>query len=375
MYAYAFCEEFILLYPLYAVLFTNHGLTTAEISSLFIIWSATAVVLEIPSGVLADMFSRRLLLVVGPILMGAGFGLWVAVPSYWTFAVGFVLWGIHGALQSGAFEALVFEELDALGRAPEYARVVGRAQAAATMATALAMAAAAPVFGAGGYPALGAASVAACVVTSLLAMTLPEHRRQRAAERTNEFLRTLRAGVCDVRSNPRLRLSVLFLIVVSAVWGVLDEYVPLLADEGGVAEHDIPVLVLAVYLGVAAGGLLGGVGGRLSRHGLAGLLVLAAVALAVGALTNGLIGFALIGISFCVFQMTEIVTDARIQHLTNGDARSTVTSVAGFGVEVAAIGVYAVYALGSGLAGHGVIFAVAAGVYVLLAAPMLRPTP
>ncbi|MEV4231637.1 MFS transporter, partial [Streptomyces bobili] len=130
LYGYAFLDEFVLLYPVYALLFADTGLSVGQVSSLFVLWSATGVLLEVPSGAWADAVSRRLLLWLGPLLGAAGFALWVFVPSYWAFAAGFVLWGARGALGSGALEALVYEELERLGAADRYARIMGRAQAA-----------------------------------------------------------------------------------------------------------------------------------------------------------------------------------------------------------------------------------------------------
>src|SRR4051794_19086871 len=77
LYAYTFFDEFILLYPFYALLFVDTGLSTAEISSLLVIWSVTAIVTEVPSGVWADVVSRRRLLALAPLLAAAGFALWV----------------------------------------------------------------------------------------------------------------------------------------------------------------------------------------------------------------------------------------------------------------------------------------------------------
>ncbi|MYS29623.1 MFS transporter, partial [Streptomyces sp. SID7804] len=115
LYGYAFLEDFILLYPVYALLFSDTGLTVWQISSLFALWSVTGVLLEVPSGAWADTVSRRLSLWLGPLLTAAGFALWVLLPSYGAFAVGFVLWGAGGALGSGALEALVHDELERLG--------------------------------------------------------------------------------------------------------------------------------------------------------------------------------------------------------------------------------------------------------------------
>src|SRR5690606_3866281 len=114
---YSFLGDLVLLYPVYAVLFADTGLSTAQISALFVIWSVASLALEIPSGVLADLVPRRSLLVAGPLLAAIGYALWVAIPSFASFAAGFVLWGAHSALQSGALEALVYEELDRHGMA------------------------------------------------------------------------------------------------------------------------------------------------------------------------------------------------------------------------------------------------------------------
>ena len=45
-------------------MFVDHGLSGMEISWLFTVWVGTAILLEVPSGVLADRHSRRFLLFV-----------------------------------------------------------------------------------------------------------------------------------------------------------------------------------------------------------------------------------------------------------------------------------------------------------------------
>ncbi|MCM0679054.1 MFS transporter, partial [Micromonospora phytophila] len=166
LYGYAFLGELVLLYPVYALLFSDTGLSVWQISSLFVIWSASSILLEVPSGAWADAVSRRLLLCLAPLVTAAAFALWVLAPSYPAFAVGFLLWGAGGALASGALEALVFTELDHLGAAGRYARTVGRARTAETLGVLASIVLAGPVLAVGGYPAVGAASVLACVLAA-----------------------------------------------------------------------------------------------------------------------------------------------------------------------------------------------------------------
>src|SRR5688572_26138534 len=103
-YLYAFFKSFILIYPLYAVMFVDNGLSASQISILFIVWSAVAFVLEVPSGAVADKFSRKYVLIVATLFQAAAFACWLAWPNFWGFLVGFVLWGINSALTSGTEE-------------------------------------------------------------------------------------------------------------------------------------------------------------------------------------------------------------------------------------------------------------------------------
>ncbi|WP_157875952.1 MFS transporter, partial [Streptacidiphilus griseoplanus] len=205
LYAYAFAEDFVLLYPVYAVLFADHGLSDAQISSLFALWSATAVLLEVPTGLWADSVSRRLLLTVAPLPVAAAWALWTFAPCYTSFALGFVLWGVGGSLRSGTLQALVYEELATLGATADYARLIGRSQAAATTAATAATALAAPVLALGGYQAVGLASIAATLLAVPVARALPETRVRRTPGRRGDATGALRDGLAQLRRGPVLR--------------------------------------------------------------------------------------------------------------------------------------------------------------------------
>ena len=369
----------MLLYPVYALLFADAGLSTAEISSLFALWSITGFVLEVPSGVWADAVSRRFLLALAPLLSGAGFALWVLAPSYEAFAAGFVLWGAQGALQSGALEALVYEELQRAGAEARYPRMMGRAAALGTIASGVATGLAAPAFAHGGFAAVGGASVVACLAAAAVGATLPEHRARplhppgedggaHAAEAgRGAFAAVAAAGVRELRGSPALRGAVLLVPAVVVVWGSLDEFLPLLAVEAGAAARDVPLLALLVYAGMAAGGVLADRAGRLGGRGIGLTLAAAAALLAAGALSGVPAGFAAIALAFAGFQAVTVVADARLQAAIEGRARSTVTSLAGLLTEVATIATFVLYGAGSAVASHAVLFAACAVAYGVVA--------
>ncbi|MER8224503.1 MFS transporter [Streptomyces sp. NPDC094143] len=371
LYGYAFLDDFVLLYPVYALLFADTGLSLWQISSLFALWSVTGVLLEVPSGAWADTASRRRLLWIGPLLTAAGFALWVAVPSYGAFAAGFVLWGAGGALGSGALEALVYDELDHLGAAGRYARVMGRARAARLTGTVASLGLAGPVFAQGGYAAVGAASLVACALTALTATRFPEHR-VRPETGGEGWAATLRTGLAQVRRDRSVRGALLLVPAVAAVWGALDEYTPLLVRDIGVAEATVPYLIMLIWAGATVGGLLAGPAERLGTTGFAALLAGAALVLAVGGVSRSLTGIALVGLAFAGFQLAEVLADVRLQHRIDESRRATLTSVASLATELATVATFGAYALlGAGLS-HGTVFAVLAVPYLMTALALLR---
>ncbi|MEV0386591.1 MFS transporter [Nonomuraea sp. NPDC050643] len=366
LYVYAFLSEFILIYPVYTLLFTDTGISVAQASSLFAIWSLTGLLLEVPSGAWADTVSRRLLLFLGPLLTGLGFALWLLFPSYWVFALGFVLWGAGEALISGSYEALAYEELERRGRAHRYATVMGRATSLGLVANAAAIGLAVPVFAAGGYPVVGMASVLACVVGAAVALTLPEHRTPGSAGE-RRYLAILREGITQARADRGVLRAVLLVSFVTAIWGALEEYVPYLGAETGVAKTTIPLLILLVWVGATAGGLLAGPAERMPARAYALTLGLAAAALAAGAASGHAAGFVPIAVAFGAFQLAGVLADVRLQERITGPARATVTSVAGLGTNVVTLTVYTAYGAASPYASHGVTFTLLTLPYVLIA--------
>ncbi|MFL1380202.1 MULTISPECIES: MFS transporter [unclassified Nocardiopsis] len=441
LYVYAAAEEFVLLYPVYALLFADHGLSVAQIGSLFMLWSGVGLVSAVPAGALADVVPRRYLLAAAPVFTAAAFLLWLLAPGYGAFAAGFVLWGLGGSLSSGSLEALVHDELAHRGAADRYARVMGVTRALGVAAVGAATLAAVPVMAWGGYAAVGAASVAVCAVCALAALFLPEHRAGAPAPAhaddgapadpggvsdqvagvlpagphrpghpsapavpavpvaaaspgtgpdgpvgsddpddpedaepatLREYTAVLRAGLAEARHDRRVRGAIVLLIVVTSFWGMLDEYVPLLVSDHGVAPEAVPAVLAVVWAGVTVGGLLAGPASRLPARAFAVLPGAAAVAIAAGALLGGAAGWVLLGAGFGVCQAACVVADARLQDRITGSSRATVTSVAGLGTDLVTTAAYPLYAAVFALTGHGWAFAVFAAPYLVAACVLGR---
>lgn len=71
----------------------------------------TAFFAEVPTGIIADVYSRRLSIIIGFVLVGLGFIVEGSIPQFWAILLAQVIWGIGITFTSGAEEAWVADEV------------------------------------------------------------------------------------------------------------------------------------------------------------------------------------------------------------------------------------------------------------------------
>jgi DHA3 family tetracycline resistance protein-like MFS transporter len=71
----------------------------------------TCLVLQVPTGLLADAFSRRWAVAIGTALIGAGFVLEGMVPQFTAILIAQVIWGAGATLSDGADDAWITDEV------------------------------------------------------------------------------------------------------------------------------------------------------------------------------------------------------------------------------------------------------------------------
>lgn len=113
------------------------GLDAFEYGLIMAVFYTTCVVLEVPSGVVADRLGRRPTLVVGAVFSTLGCVAFALGNGFWLFALAEVCLAASTALVSGADSALLYDSLAAEGRETEYLRMEGAAQASWLVASAL----------------------------------------------------------------------------------------------------------------------------------------------------------------------------------------------------------------------------------------------
>lgn len=104
---------------LFSMIFTASSLyqvTIANLTPLQLVLVGTTLelavlVFEVPTGVVADVFSRRLSIIIGMLLIGLGFILEGSIPLFSTILLAQVIWGLGYTFTSGATQAWITDEI------------------------------------------------------------------------------------------------------------------------------------------------------------------------------------------------------------------------------------------------------------------------
>ena len=115
----------------------ERGLTLGEVLLFQAAYGIVSIVAEVPTGMIADRWGRRVSLVAGSVISVAAFLLFGAGTTVALLLGSYALFALSDALFSGADGAMLFDSLRALGRDAEFTRSSGRLNALTTAAIAL----------------------------------------------------------------------------------------------------------------------------------------------------------------------------------------------------------------------------------------------
>ncbi|WP_372370612.1 MFS transporter [Candidatus Uabimicrobium sp. HlEnr_7] len=120
--------------PILVLFWQERGLSMTQIMLLQTIFSLIVLVLEIPSGYFADLFGRKVSLVIGGTCFFISFTVYCFSYHFYHFVIAEAIIAIALSLTSGADSALIYDTLKELNREDEYQRIWGNAMFyAATM--------------------------------------------------------------------------------------------------------------------------------------------------------------------------------------------------------------------------------------------------
>ncbi len=333
-----FFEGFVPIMALYAIMFERvGGLSFGQIGILFSIWSLAYLVAELPSGVLADYWSRKKVIILGGLLRTAGFAIWLFWPTFTGYAIGFALWGCMIACTSGAVAAYLHNELEVSGNGPRYAKYFGWITSSYWLGTLVGFLAASLLTLNHSGPLI-CLSIASSAVFAAILVFAPEH----PYKKQDTYLKTLKSGFREVGRSGKLRYVCFGLFTVYMIIGVLEELLPRIYANFGLSDSAVALTLAAalVITVIFLTRLETFVRVSLTKQML--LMALGVVFLLGGLYAGGLTGSLLILIFSLVFQLFRPLFQHHVQAVAEGDERATIGSIPGLAAGLFGAAAYAV---------------------------------
>jgi len=126
-YAYHLFVNFAFWMPVYALFFLDRGLGYGAILFLYAINTGIQTALELPSGMLADRWGRKPVLMLGACLQAVAFALIAFGGNSAVYIIAMAMHGAALAAVSGCDAAFIYDSLTAAGREREFRKIEGRA--------------------------------------------------------------------------------------------------------------------------------------------------------------------------------------------------------------------------------------------------------
>jgi predicted MFS family arabinose efflux permease len=226
---FRFFEDFGLIYPVYMILFQRQGLSYVQISLALAVWTGSMLILEVPSGILADLWSRKAVIALSMVLKAGGFLIWAFKPDFTGFLIGFIAWGAEEAFCSGATDALLFDVLRQEKIEPAYEAAAGAGEVSAKAGIVTAMIAGGFLFDR--HPqATMILSAAPMMMAGLCVLLIAERKEtfrirkpKSGAGRAGSLFR-LGQAIREAARIPGLTLFIMLGSVVGASYGTVEEF-------------------------------------------------------------------------------------------------------------------------------------------------------
>jgi len=198
---------------------TVAGLTPVQLILVGTTLEISAFVFEVPTGIVADVYSRKLSIVIGYILMGIGFLIEGFFPLFFPILLAQIIWGLGYTFTSGATQAWISDEIGE----DDANKLFIRATQIGLFASLIGMGLAALVGVNNVAMPLRVGSAGVLLIGVILALIMPEtgfHPAPREDRNTWQHMwHTFKQGVDTVRG----RLHLMNIVFVGLFYGIYSE--------------------------------------------------------------------------------------------------------------------------------------------------------
>jgi len=340
LYAYWFFHSLIFAYVIENLFGLARGLTIQEMVYLEIIYAVVILLLEVPTGVIADRWSRKYMMVLSSIFIFFEFFVLIFAFNFWVFALSALCAAIGGALASGTSNAIFYDSLKTVGEEKNYEKVLGRNHLFDYTAGGIAALLGGLIAAKWGLAAPYWFSLIGTSLAFFITLTLHEPKNKTSTHESG-FWRHIREATTFLRERKTLQFVILYGVMIAATWDYVDEYWQIYLQ-----EISIPVALFGVYSVIA--GMLHSVGGVFA-HRLKNkfsynsvfltLLLVSAAAILAASVIGEWYGAAILLLGNITFGVSVPLVSGYLHHRVSSSHRATVDSLQSLLLRLAVIAV------------------------------------
>lgn len=338
---YWFGHSLVFAYVIERVFGLSRGLSVQDMVTVEIFYALAALVLEVPTGALADRWSRKKTLLLSSFCIFFEFFLLIFAFNLWGFLASALAAALGGALASGTANALLYDSLLETGEQSDFERQLGRIGLWESLAGLIGALGGAWVAVRWGLTSPYWLSLLGVVLAFGTALSLHEPRKQSDHAPAENIWAHMGEALTFLRGQPVLQKIVLLATCLAAVFEYVDEYLQIYMQGVGV-----PVAFFGLFYACYMGGEAGfrSLAYRLKeikqpRWLFAGLLGGFALFLLWAAALRSLWGLLPLFLALACVWLSQPLTTGYLHHRTPSSHRATVESFAHLSTSLLAVAV------------------------------------
>lgn len=328
LYFIIFFHNLIPAYVIERLFWEQRGMTVLMVVLCEIIYAVTIVIFEIPTGVLADKYGRKALLVFGALLSLLEFIILIFAYNFLTFAVVVFLAGIAGACTSGALNALLYDSLLAAKKEVSFVNIIGKINSLDFIAGLLAALCGSVLAELYGFELNYILSAVSTLLALGFTIFLKDPRRNGGQEDTNDLKDYFIHSVSFYKSKPKVISVITHAMAIGACVTYFDEFWQLYLDEIGIPFLFFGLFSAFISLARIPGNLLAAYLIKYFKEETIILFVLgiSTIGFFMTTIFHSVIGLIMI-IVFLASGVVDPVIAGYLHHHVNSHIRATIESV------------------------------------------------
>lgn len=257
LYIIRFFQSLIPAYVIERLFWEERGMTIPMVVMTEILFALTIVILEIPTGIFADKWGRKQMLLIAAVIGCLEFLLLLFATEFWHFAFVILLTAIAASASSGADNAMLYDSLQENGRQSSFERMVGRMNALDIVAVMIAALSGSLLAGKFGFSFNYWLSFASMLIALGFTLSLREPIRSDADEAAAMPIAVyVKESLAFFRRHPGIYPVILTGIMTGAAINFVDEFWQLYLERHGIPVAAFGLFSAALFLARLPGNLI-----------------------------------------------------------------------------------------------------------------------